>query len=187
MDAVRAHCGARHQGILTSMQPLWGIIIWSICVHTRQWHTQCTTAPRHNMPACTQPHPQPTLRRAVTRGVVRQCNHIPGHQPNLQPTPHRAQSAAVQPQTLQLKPFSPLRTAPKSAAVQPQPSAQALSPLFSPFRVAPKSAAVQPQASAHALSPPFSPLPTASKSAAAQPQTSAQALNPPLYPPRTAP
>ena len=69
MNAARAHCGARHQSIVTSMQPLWGIIIWSISVHTRQWHTQCTTAPRRNMPACTQPHPQPTPRRAVTRGV----------------------------------------------------------------------------------------------------------------------
>ena len=81
MNAVRAHCGARHQSIVTSMQPLWGIIIWSISVHTRQWRTQCTAAPRRNMPACTQPHPQPNPRRAVTLTLS------PSPSPSPQPQP----------------------------------------------------------------------------------------------------
>ena len=33
MRSVRAHCGARHQSIVTSMQPLLGIIIWHMSIH----------------------------------------------------------------------------------------------------------------------------------------------------------
>ena len=42
--SIRAHCRARHQSIVTSMQPLWDIIIWSMSIHKRQCSAACKTA-----------------------------------------------------------------------------------------------------------------------------------------------
>ena len=45
MPSIHAHCGARHQSIVTSMQPLWGIIIWSISIYTQSFTMQNSPAP----------------------------------------------------------------------------------------------------------------------------------------------
>ena len=41
MKPLSAHSGARHQSIVTSMQPLWGVIIWSMSIHKQPCKAAC--------------------------------------------------------------------------------------------------------------------------------------------------
>ena len=98
MQSIRAHCGARHQSIVTSMQPLWGVIIWSMSIHKQPCNAACK---------------QPCAHDA---GIRKQSSPRPSHQPSHHPShPHRTAPEKSSTAAHRLQP-------------QPQPSAPATSP-----------------------------------------------------------
>ena len=83
---MNAHCATGHQSIVTSMQPLLGIIIWPMSIHKQpctaackqKCATQCMQiSPDSNIRnAPHQPSPQPP---ATSHGTG--TSHRPSHQP----------------------------------------------------------------------------------------------------------
>ena len=125
--SVRAHCRARHQSIVTSMQPLWGIIIWSIRIHTAVIHTVHSSSETQH--ACIHSAPPQALR-------LQPSALSPSPSPSL--SVHHALIPADHPQTSapalnpQPQPQRPPRSVPGGApsdfSPSPQPSAPAPAP-----------------------------------------------------------
>ena len=104
MNAVRAHCGARHQSIVTSMQPLWGIIIWSMSIYTQSRTMQNSHVTHHASMHNNVTQPQSAV-------------------PVLSPSVHSALTPEVQPQTSALV-LSPSALS-RKCYLRPQPQSSA--------------------------------------------------------------
>ena len=90
---MSAHSGARHQSIVTSMQLLLGVIIWSMSIHKQPCKAAC------KQPCATQfmhisrsPTPHPPNSHRSTAKQPQECHHSPLPQPpdsTIRTAPHQ--------------------------------------------------------------------------------------------------